>query len=58
MRIYGLDFSGLEQDLMRECGHGKSSRFDKSRGPFKFANVVTFLAFTLEVPVSNHGYPD
>ena len=36
----------------------KSSGFDKSCGPFKFANIVTFLAFTLEVPVSNHGFPD
>ena len=33
----------------------KSSGFDKSRGPFKLANALTFLAFTLEVPVSNHS---
>jgi len=36
----------------------KSSDLDESRGPFKLANAVTFLAFNLEVPVSNHGYPD
>jgi hypothetical protein len=23
MRIYGLDFSGLRQDPMTDCGHGK-----------------------------------